>query len=269
MNYEDRIVAFVDILGFKNKINASVTSSIELEKIYRALSRIYRLKTENYSSGFLNQKESGVEVSTFSDSAVISYPAVGDNLFYLIMELIWLQLDLAQADVLLRGGLTIGPLFHNEALVYGPAMNRAYEIESTIAKYPRIVVDEPAIMQYIKGVKGDTYDIQDLGSLLDRDTDKLYYVNMLTQSQEFNDPGTQYRPWLTNLKHVIVEGLKAKDINVREKYEWLRDKFNALVTDPLRAFPVPEELVNYGYQEYREGYSRLEIGAIDEEGVYL
>lgn len=107
MNYEDRIVAFVDILGFKNKINASVTSPIELEKIYRALSRIYRLKTENYSSGFLNQKESGVEVSTFSDSAVISYPAVGDNLFYLIMELIWLQLDLAQADVLLRGGLTI------------------------------------------------------------------------------------------------------------------------------------------------------------------
>lgn len=269
MNYETRIVAFVDILGFKSKIESSVASPLEHEKIHNALTQIYRVKADNDNPGLLNQKGAGVQVSTFSDSAVVSYPAVGDALFYLILELIWLQLDLALADVLLRGGLTIGPLFHDGALVYGPAMNRAYELESVIAKYPRIVVDEPAIVQYIEGVRGDTDHIKDLDKLLNRDADGLWYVNMLMQSQEFNDPGNQYRPWLANLKYIIVQGLKVQDVRVREKYEWLRDKFNALVTDDSQYFPIPEELMHNGYQAYREGYRSLEIGPIEEEGVYL
>ena len=101
--YSKRIIAFVDILGFKEKVEKSVKSEEEAEKLHRALKRIYKVKLDNESKGFMNMKGMGVEVTTFSDSAVISYPAERDNLLYLILNLIHMQLDLARfADFLLE-----------------------------------------------------------------------------------------------------------------------------------------------------------------------
>ncbi len=106
-----------------------MSSEEEKQKLHRALKRIYKVKSDNESKGIMNMKSMGVEVTTFSDSAVISYPAKDDNLLYLILDLIHMQLDLALDDVLLRGGLSIGALFHDGDIVYGPAMNMAYKIE--------------------------------------------------------------------------------------------------------------------------------------------
>ena len=93
-DYENRIVAYVDILGFKKLVDDSQKDGEVSERIYNALKRIHKIEVKNYSEGFSNGTEFGIEVSTFSDNAVISYPAEKDNLFFLIIELIHLQLDL-------------------------------------------------------------------------------------------------------------------------------------------------------------------------------
>lgn len=85
--YQKRIIAFIDILGFKTKVDDI------------------------------------------------------DGLFYLLLDLVHLQLELASYDVLLRGGITIGDLYHDGSIVYGSAMNEAYLLESKKAKYPRIIAD--------------------------------------------------------------------------------------------------------------------------------
>lgn len=41
----------------------------------------------------------------------------------------------------LRGAVTIGLLHHDEDIVFGPALNRAYELESRHAIFPRIILD--------------------------------------------------------------------------------------------------------------------------------
>lgn len=257
--YSNRIIAFVDILGFKEKVEESVKSEEEAEKLHCALARIYRVKADNESEGVMNMRGMGVEVTTFSDSAVISYPAERDNLLNLILDLIHMQLDLALDDVLLRGGLTIGELYHDGNIVYGPAMNMAYKIESQVAVYPRIIVNNPAIEQYYEYAAGDKYDLNDINSLLRKDADGFYFVDMLKQDQEMNDAGTEYYEWLCVLKQIIEKGLKHSNIAVLMKYQWFQEYFNSVVTDDAAYFPVPEDAIYDETNEFRNMYAKLKI----------
>ena len=44
-----------------------------------------------------------------------------------------------------RGGVAIGDIYHDDEAVFGPGLVRAYDIESNVAKFPRIVVDQEVL----------------------------------------------------------------------------------------------------------------------------
>ena len=44
-----------------------------------------------------------------------------------------------------RGGVAIGDIYHDDEAVFGPGLVRAYDIESNVAKFPRIVVDHEVL----------------------------------------------------------------------------------------------------------------------------
>ena len=256
--FSKRIVAFVDILGFKEKVEKAGNSPLEAEAIYGALNRIHELKTDNEGEGVMNMRLMGVEVTTFSDSAVISYPAKEDSLLMIIIAIIHLQLDLAIKNVLIRGGITIGDLYHDGSIVYGPALNKAHLLESKVAIYPRIIVDDAAIQQYYQYANGDRYDIADLQSVIRKDSDGLYFVDMLKQDQEMDNP-EDYFAWLSDLRTIIVQGLEHKDITVKMKYQWLKEYFNAVVNDDRAFYPVPEEALYDVENSFRNAYRNLNI----------
>lgn len=45
----------------------------------------------------------------------------------------------------MRGAVTVGAIHHDQHIVFGPALNRAYELESKVAFYPRILIDTPSV----------------------------------------------------------------------------------------------------------------------------
>ncbi len=255
----NRIIAFVDILGFKKKVENASNDALEAEKLHNALKRINTIKKENDGKGIYNRKSFGVEVNTFSDSAVISYPAEKDNLLYIILDLIYLQLDLVLNNVLIRGAVTIGDLYHDGDIVYGPAMNYAYKLESEVAIYPRIIVDVVALGQYLDYVGDDKYSIQNINSLIKLDRDGLYYVDMLKQDQEMTYYGNEYYEWLLKIREIIKTGLKEKDITVSVKYKWLKQYYNEVVTDENAYFPIPEDELYDDKNVYRNKYTDLKI----------
>jgi hypothetical protein len=54
-------------------------------------------------------------------------------------------------QILIRGGIAKGKLFHVEGgPLFGPAMNRAYFLESKKAKYPRVIIDSLCYQEYKK-----------------------------------------------------------------------------------------------------------------------
>lgn len=296
--YQKRITAFVDILGFKSKIDDSLASKTAARKLHTALKRILQIKLDNEDlSSVLEMKSHGVEITTFSDSAVISYPADDiDGLFFLLLDLVHLQLELASYDVLLRGGITIGDLYHDGNIVYGPAMNEAYLLESKKAKYPRVIADVHNINEFIKEQvklgKADHYDVKDILKLLKQDRDGKYFVDMLRQDGELSDVGDEYFQWLKNLRKVIVEGLNRyafpkmklneklrrilnrklnksakRNRHIFVKYEWLKEYYNSVVADEKAYYPVPECMERDEQKSFRKEYNQLRIQY--EEGRYF
>jgi hypothetical protein len=80
--------------------------------------------------------------SSFSDHAVASQPfhAIGDCQ-ELLLSLGRMQVGIAAMGFFIRGAVTIGDLYHDREVVFGPGLVRAYDLESNTAIYPRIVLD--------------------------------------------------------------------------------------------------------------------------------
>ena len=135
------ITGFIDILGFKNHINQTINDNGEdnIEKIIKIKSILELSKNITDDLGFCKSKV----ITYFSDSIVLSYKYdEPSQLFYTLLDLLYVSFELANKGFLTRGGVSIGKLIHTQDFIFGPALNEAYEIESKKANFPRIIVDE-------------------------------------------------------------------------------------------------------------------------------
>jgi hypothetical protein len=132
-SYERRVVFFYDVLGWRDRIAKAGDDAEKLGDLRRLLiehSRIIRVPTDG-----------DVRVSTFSDNVVVSIPET-DPVGPFLKLVATLQILAVSRGVLVRGGIAIGNLIHDREVVFGPGLNRAYELESKVAAYPRVVIDE-------------------------------------------------------------------------------------------------------------------------------
>lgn len=109
-------------------------------------------------------------------------------MFYsILLDLTRLQLDLLDNNVIIRGGIAIGKLRHTQTEIFGPAMNEAYYLESKIARYPRIVIYEDTVNDYLKKMADSDYDKKMLESILRKDANEhIYYLDYLGNSEVFS-----------------------------------------------------------------------------------
>ncbi|WP_026828213.1 hypothetical protein [Exiguobacterium artemiae] len=232
--YGERFIVFIDILGFREHINKTVQDSEYFIKLKDTLNFIADLKKENDAE----KERMGKEITVFSDSIVISYPVEQKgSAFFLILDVVHIQLDMMQKGILMRGGLTVGKLCHNDNIVYGPAMIKAYELETNVAIYPRVVVSQNILeIAAINASPQHTpkEELQWVMSMLDIDRDGQFYVDFLSQGQEANDHAT-YIDALYNIRKLIVDELSDDPRPpVRMKYEWLKSRFNTIVENVLK-----------------------------------
>ncbi len=230
IKYKNRIIAFVDILGFKNLVEDSTTNKYEFQKILDSLDRFRELKKEKEDQHYIND----VKVTTFSDSLVISYPVDEkdrdiDVFYSILLDLTRLQLDLLDNNVIIRGGIAIGKLRHTQNEIFGPAMNEAYYLESKVAKYPRIVVRERVIMDYLKKYVDNNPNKVKLLKLLRLDEDaNVYFLDYLGKKDLFNST-IDYNTMLQTIESIIIHGKKSSDGKTLEKYEWLGEYYKMVM----------------------------------------
>jgi len=142
--YRRAIVTFIDILGFREIV--AQRSSDEIGEILEQLRGI----ASDGNEGVV--LEAGLAASlAFSDSVVRVCPVDTQRktgaVFYELLSLVFAQAHLAARGVFLRGGVTIGNIFFDQEtkMIYGPALVKAYDLESNFAIYPRIVLDPELI----------------------------------------------------------------------------------------------------------------------------
>jgi hypothetical protein len=134
-SYERKLVAFCDVLGWRSQIERAGSDPVKIGELRRLILQLTR--TLKVSSPH------DIQVSSFSDNIVMSQ-AIEDpmKMMFFLQQLGPFIAATAIGGFLLRGGITIGDIHHDEEVVFGPALNRAYHLESKVADYPRVILDQ-------------------------------------------------------------------------------------------------------------------------------
>lgn len=159
--YEERLVAFLDILGFSNLVKQSANAVDEQRRLYDLLQKYSKHKhAKEVFAGFRKGDGSPCDDSDlealkalydyrftqFSDSFVFSVNA-GHMFSIQYFPLLIGQFMLHAMDLgfLVRGGVTKGLMVHEEnGPAFGPAFIQAYRIESGQAVSGRAVLSKEA-----------------------------------------------------------------------------------------------------------------------------
>ena len=150
-------------------------------------------------------------------------------------------------NVFLRGGITIGKMIHSGSVGLGPALTRAYDLESQIANYPRIVIDPDAadvIRQrpYTFDYRKHRRPLSEVKYLFRLDTDGLWFIDFMLfmhrspeelDALDLNPLGGDPRPSLMPARTRIISLLTKYQSNMRifPKYAWLARYYNELVLE--------------------------------------
>jgi hypothetical protein len=141
--YSDRYVAFVDILGFSEIVRKTEHDQIagRVDALAEALTAIgSHHPTLNESDDF--------QFQTFADSIVMSSAATLTGLLHIFHSITELNISLLKPGLLTRGAVARGKLYHDRSVMFGPALLSAYAIETTVAKYPRVVLSREVYQDF-------------------------------------------------------------------------------------------------------------------------
>ncbi len=237
-SYEDRYCLFLDILGFQSLVNSSAnfkkvdSEAMSLDSIISAIKQIE--EGVNYKDAvevFGKMKPTSRKVSQFSDSIIVSYKKnepYGAGITSVIMDVHRIQLEMTARGILLRGAITVGPLFHDGSFVLGPALNEAVALEK-LAAYPRVILDEK-ILEAAGLKKGETPDHErTISSMVSEDFDGTFFIDYFNVvPDDFFDDWYDLYEYLTRLRKV-VKGLSCgRGLSIKMKHSWMRAKFNTM-----------------------------------------
>lgn len=267
ISYQTGIVAFIDILGFKEIVNKSERSPRLLNTIYQSLSflkkrelpdkwnlQLMEIEEDAQKRGLFNfDIADRTYSSAFSDSIVVSVMVVDKNInasfSTLLANLAFVGSKFIMDGILIRGGITIGKIIHNDnGIVFGQGLIDAYHLESRAAKYPRIILSDKLIskLNYPLESKRDRFPYH---QYLKRFSDgcvglhQLIYFQVLESWEKMSK--LRLETSLIKAKETIINGLDDtfEYPDVHEKYLWLKKEYDKLnILDAKKP-----ELYNLGY----------------------
>lgn len=211
MNYEERIVVFLDILGFKSLIGKTVERTgndipAEIDRVHEALMTVRQVFDLDDKSA--SKRRTSKKVTQFSDSVVISFLLdEPSELFWTLVEVQHMLLELVSRGILCRGGVALGKLIHSETVIFGPAMVDAYEAETRAAMYPRVILDESILKraaQYHASHHTPELEEEYLRKAVSKDSDGQYFVDYFEKlTSEFDDGLYDTVNYVRSLKAII------------------------------------------------------------------
>jgi hypothetical protein len=259
IRYENRVVCFIDILGFEKVINKTLLPDgkddpAKIKLIYNTIMTI-RKHLDIAESKITKSKM----VTQFSDSVVISFRVnATSEVFFTLVDIQHILAELVFKGMLCRGGIAFGKLLHTAKALFGPALNQAYKMESKAALYPRVILDESIIKlgaQHCSPHHTPEIEEEYIRQCVGKDSDGMFYIDYFASAYgEFDEPEIDFCKYLFELTKMTRAGLNSEDPGVRVKYSWLREKINPLI----RAGKKRSFLKSIGDSDLVDAYKSLE-----------
>jgi hypothetical protein len=242
--YQEQFTAFVDFLGFGE-------ASTELDeerriKVLELLQALASLRSE-FSAVTTDQPDGAKghiikpTISTFSDHILISYPLqsvvsqLGSERWaaLLILSQINRLLQAVTAAALrigfvIRGGATIGKLYHAKGVVFGEAMIEAFQLETRTAIYPRVVLSNKITQRQDWAAHQGPFILKDQDGIHNVD----YIRSMLFHSAPPGDNwNASVKSWFESVIPIIEGNLRELEANGKlnelAKWPWFAKRFRA------------------------------------------
>lgn len=245
----DHIVGFVDLLGFRNQVLSM--SAKEARRTIETLEFLFSGVVEAHKP--MDGDPMGIEVRFFSDCFCLALPLDNpdlqnylDRFFWFFIHVVHIQGEFIFNGHILRGGISVGPHYSSEHLIFSPAQIRAYETESKVATYPMVMLDDSVFDAMDPGNKrfdgqlhpreaaALKHDLESVFGLIAEDESGKSFINYLRFWTELDDP-TRADLYFAAHKKVIEDGAKRflKSPHVLEKYRWMARYHNAYLKKHL------------------------------------
>lgn len=131
--FEERYCAFVDILGFRQLIDRLDRNQIKFQLVRKLLRTI---QGPSQDRPYLFDR-ADFRAQSISDAIALSAKPKIEGLWQLLYSLDKLSFELLDEGYFVRGAIVKGKLYHDDQIVFGSALVRAYELESTVVNFPR------------------------------------------------------------------------------------------------------------------------------------
>jgi hypothetical protein len=164
--------------------------------------------------------------TAFSDTVIRSTPIDVRRPYAFISELrsvLLTQINLVKEGICIRGAVTVGDVVQSWGIVYGPAVVKAYELESSGSRPPLIFVDRESLAELRPYLEREHLG-EDLKALLGADESNTYLDYLRAGEAEFDVPDQEYPHFLAAHRDFVRHGLTTYAANgsVLEKYRWLQ-----------------------------------------------
>lgn len=143
--YKKYLFAYLDIMGFSERIRKSTKSRWEQDGIYQLLSvnDFYTKLVRNEGKQHFPRRPNSF---AFSDNIIINIEGFSNKLFNRFVHVItffqWQAIDFYS---FLRGAIVLDNHYQNKRVFFGPAIVRAYEMEKNKAYWPRVIISDEII----------------------------------------------------------------------------------------------------------------------------
>lgn len=218
IRYKDSYVAFLDVLGFTNMVMRA--DEKKLNVYFNVVNKIIanlKLILEKQKIGYIVISDSIILTVTKSNNKREDI----NTLRQLCIAISKIQKELSLNNIWIRGAVTSGKTYFNEksSQIVGPAYIKAYHLEETHAKYPRVILD------------GNIIDV-------------LGMKNKSELIEVVNDPSSSFAIE-TQVHDVLYDWSKnsfASDIKIEEDVPLFIDYLSDILCDSKHSFMIAEYL---------------------------
>ncbi len=247
--YGNRAVAFLDVLGFQNKLKEFENEAIQFYDDFTSDDDVDDNDEENFGGRIFYSQKANDFIDTFnkaiskldtdkfsyylfSDNICITAKNIGSNgektLIELLLVISELYYEFVQKGYFLRGGIDYGLFIDKASIALGNPLATAYKLESSLAVFPRIILSKDFVRQLSYHVTEEDFEIDSiLNSSLIKESCEIKYLNIFNHIFKVENKEGFFEKYNYYISENLLSNSQSENIFL--KYKWLADEFNAFI----------------------------------------
>lgn len=242
--YEERVVAFVDILGYKH---LATIPEEEAKRLVQLVSESFsKARFADQVNFMITSAAQQFSARAFSDCIYLSDEVTAQGTRNVVSQAAGLAHDLAVNGIYVRGGVTTGLHYQDLNIVFGEGIGKAYHLEQFRAKHPRILVDPavatrlPEAAKYLVARDNDGESFIDYWSWWPWDYSILDYdLASMSTEQKYAARLEAFRAARAQLLRNREAAARSHTSSLMAKLEWVRCYHNMSAESSLTPADAP------------------------------